>query len=232
MNMTVACRRRAFLNRRSEWITQPPLLMRRLFPKRVLWRAKVDDKRIFLTFDDGPVPGITPWVIDQLRKYGFRATFFCVGDNVRKYPRIFSQLKQASFETAIHGFHHRPAHRLTRAEFDTELRRSIELNSHACWYRPPHGILIPWRASQIGKYHLNIAMWDVLSQDYDRTLNPETIIDNVIGHVRPGSLIVFHDSLKAWPNLKKALPVVLSWLSEKGYQTDILSSLNQNIRKL
>jgi len=228
--MKPACKRRAFLNRRSEWMTQPPLFLRRLFPKKVLWRANVNGKRIFLTFDDGPVPGITPWVIDQLRKYEFRATFFCVGDNVRKYPKIFLQLKQAGFETAIHGFHHKPAHRLTGVEFDAELSRSTELNSHASWYRPPHGILFPWRVSMIGKYGLNIAMWDVLSQDYDRNLKPDAIIDNVLSHVRPGSLIVFHDSLKAWPNLKEALPVVLSWLSEKGYQTDMLSSLNQNIR--
>lgn len=213
------------MNSLSDNIVQPPLMVRRLFQKDIVWRAEVNERKVFLTFDDGPVPGITPWVLKLLGKYDIKATFFCVGDNVRKYPRIYTQLQGEGHETAIHGFFHKPAHKMNKYEFEEDLNRSLELNSSARWYRPPHGIIFPWWVPIIKKYHLNIAMWDVLSRDYDRSLNPEIVTHNVLSKMRQGSLIVFHDSLKAWPNLKEALPKVLSWIKKSGYQADILSSL-------
>ncbi len=209
------------------WITKPPVFLRLLYPG-VLWQANVSEKKVFLTFDDGPVPGVTPWVIERLKEYGAIATFFCVGDNIRKYPGTYARLKQEGMETACHSFSHMPGHRIGKSAFLGDIDKGMEHNSGATWFRPPHGLLWPWWVGSIRKKGLNIAMWDILSRDYDRSLNPFQVAQNVIHNVRPGSVIVFHDSLKAWPNIKEALPIVLLWLQQNGYSTGILSSINKN----
>ncbi|PWE00422.1 polysaccharide deacetylase family protein [Marinilabilia rubra] len=213
------------------WITKPPLLLRLFYPS-VLWRCKTSKKEVFLTFDDGPVPGVTPWVLDILTNYGACGTFFCVGDNIRKYPGVFSQLVNSGNEAATHGFSHKPGNRLGIESYLKDIDLGLQYNAKARWFRPPHGFIYPWWVSHIRAKGVGIAMWDVLSGDYDRNLSPDKVIQNVIKHIRPGSLIVFHDSLKAWPNLKIALPAVLDWMSKNGYTTNFLSSINQNKRIL
>ncbi len=212
-------------------IVKPPLWLRLFFPSAV-WREKITEKRVFLTFDDGPVPGITPWVTDQLKSAGARATFFCVGDNVRKYPRVFEKVKRDGFHIGCHGYTHQPGYRLGLRNYLKDIDKGLKYCGTVEWFRPPHGILFPWWMPFIHRKGLNVAMWDVLSCDYDRALTPEEVTNNVLENVRPGSVIVFHDSLKAWPNLKVVLPIVLEWLRNNGYETDYLTSINQNKRTL
>lgn len=213
------------------WITKPPLLLRLFYPS-VLWRVKTREKEVFLTFDDGPVPGVTPWVLDLLSHYQACGTFFCVGDNIRKYPGVYQQLVDSGNEAGSHGFSHSPGNKLGFEAYLEDISRGLSLCANVRWFRPPHGIIWPWWVSAIRNRGVEIVMWDVLSRDYDRSLTPEKVIENVLNNIRPGSVIVFHDSLKAWPNLKEALPVVLDWISKNGYTTRLLSSINQNKRLL
>jgi len=166
--------------------------------------------------------------MEQLKGSGATATFFCVGDNIRKYPGVFASLIDKGYETGAHTFSHMPAYRLGLKGFLADLDRGLKLHQEVQWFRPPHGILWPWWNSSLKKRGLRIAMWDVMSGDYDRSLTPRQVTNNVLRNIRPGSVVVFHDSLKAWPNLKEALPAVLAWLKANGYRTDILSSINQN----
>jgi peptidoglycan/xylan/chitin deacetylase (PgdA/CDA1 family) len=205
--------------------------MRLLFPGAI-WREKTVDKRVFLTFDDGPVPGITPWVIEQLKKTEAKATFFCIGDNVRKYPGVFDNLKKEGFGIGCHGFSHKPGHKAGFKAYLKDIDKGLEYCGPVQWFRPPHGIIFPWWIPAIRKKGLNVVLWDVLSCDYDRSLLPQEVTANVLRNIRPGSIIVFHDSLKAWPNLKVALPEVLKWIKLHGYTTGFLTSINQNKRIL
>jgi peptidoglycan/xylan/chitin deacetylase (PgdA/CDA1 family) len=217
------------LNSKFDWITRPPELLRMFYPS-VLWRVKNAGTKVFLTFDDGPVPGVTPWVMGQLKAFDAKGTFFCVGDNIRKYPGIYNHLLEEGFETGTHSYSHTPGHRFGIKEFLKDISRGLEYSREVRWFRPPHGILLPWWVPQIRKEGVRVVMWDVLSRDYDRSLLPSRVIKNVVENIRPGSVVVFHDSLKAWPNLKIALPAVLSWIKENGYTTAFLSSINQNKR--
>lgn len=207
-------------------IVKPPGWLRLFFPA-ALWREKTNLKKVFLTFDDGPVPGVTPWVIKQLKLSGAKATFFCVGDNVRKYPGVFESLKKEGFHVGCHGYLHKPGHRMGLRKYLKDIDDGLKYCGSVKWFRPPHGILFPWWMPFIQRKGLKVAMWDVLSCDFDRSLSPEEVTDNVLQNIRPGSVIVFHDSLKAWPNLKTALPLVLEWLGRNGYITDYLTSINQ-----
>lgn len=223
------CSRWGFLNDRYDFIVKPPQWLRNLYPS-VLWRAESDkkDKRVFLTFDDGPVPGITSWVVECLKSYEARATFFCVGDNIRKYPSAFMRLKEEKeMETGCHSFSHKPGHRMGKKKFLKDLDKGLEYMPETRWFRPPHGSMYPWWIKDIRRRGIEVVMWDVLSRDYDRSVGPGRVLRNVTANVRPGSVIVFHDSLRAWPNLKVSLPRVLTWLKENGYRTEILGSIDQ-----
>jgi len=218
------CKKPVFFNSLSGLIVKPPPLVRAFYPD-VTWRVglKEDDKRVYLTFDDGPVPGVTPWVLDQLKEWNAFATFFCVGDNVRKYPAVYEQLeKDKNVETGCHGFSHFSGHRAGKQKFLADLDEALTFLPDVCWFRPPHGSMWPWWTKAVRRRGLNVVMWDVLSQDYDRSLSPGQVVDHVTENIQPGSVVVFHDSLKAWPNLKEVLPVVMKWLTNNGYKTDLL----------
>jgi peptidoglycan/xylan/chitin deacetylase (PgdA/CDA1 family) len=210
-------------------MVRPPAWVRLFFPAAV-WRDKTCENRVYLTFDDGPVPGITPWVTEQLKLADAKATFFCVGDNIRKYPGVFERLRNEGFSMGCHGYSHRPGHKMGMRKYMNDLDEGLKYCGPVDWFRPPHGVLFPWWIPVIQKRGLKVVMWDVLSCDYDRSLTPQDVINNVLRNIRPGSVIVFHDSLKAWPNLKIALPAVLEWLRNNHYTTEILTSINQNKR--
>lgn len=197
-------------------IEQPPLLYRLLFPEAI-WRIQKRGRKIaYLTFDDGPVPEVTPWVLDLLSKYNVKATFFLVGDNVARNPELFERIKAEGHSWGNHTMHHLQGFKST---FPTYVRdilaadRLIESNL----FRPPHG-LMRWSQAAHIKQHYNIIMYDLVTRDYNRSLSPERIVKNVKRYTRNGSIIVFHDSVKSWYNLKNALPESIEWLRHEGYE--------------
>lgn len=205
-----------------DWVIQPPALIRWLFP-RSLWRDGSGRKVIYLTFDDGPVPEQTPWVLDLLRKHGIRATFFCVGDNVRKHPDLFRRLVEEGHSVGNHTFNHVPLFRkgvTWRSYLDNVSLCDEAMSPHRpALFRAPHGHITPLRAWQLTRERFKrIVFWDVMPKDYDSRLEPQQVLDNVIRHVRPGSVIVFHDSIKAGPRMRHALEGTILHFKELGYE--------------
>ncbi len=197
-------------------IERPPLLYRLFFPG-TLWRRKSTDgkKVVYLTFDDGPIPEVTPWVLDVLRERGIKATFFCVGDNVRKHPDVFRQVLAEGHEVGNHTFHHLQGIKTTTKRYVDDTEEADAL-IHSRYFRPPHGHL---RIRQLLKVRrkYRVVMWDLVTRDYSKWMTPERTLENVRRYVRNGSIIVFHDSLKAERNLRYALPRALDYLIAEGY---------------
>lgn len=197
------------------FIEQPPLLYRLLFPGGHWRLPSKEEKVIYLTFDDGPIPEITEWVLDVLDKYNIKATFFCVGDNVRKYPHIYQEIVDRGHKTGNHTFNHLQGIRSWTRKYLQNTEKASELIKSEL-FRPPHGHMrIPQFWALRKKYQ--IVLWDVVTRDYSKRQTPEQVLDNVKGYARNGSIIVFHDSLKAEKNMKYALPRAIEWLLEQGY---------------
>lgn len=201
-------------------IERPPKLYRWLFPGAV-WRKPVEGKKtIYLTFDDGPIPEITPWVLDLLDRYNIKATFFCVGDNVRKHPDIYQMILDRGHRVGNHTFNHIQGIRSFSKRYLTNARLASEYISSDL-FRPPHGhmrILQFW----ILRRYYKIVMWDVVTRDYSKLKTPDEVFGNVKKYTRDGSVIVFHDSLKAETNMKEALPRSIEWLLAQGYTFSLL----------
>lgn len=203
------------------FIEQPPLFYRILFPECV-WRLHKKRKCVYLTFDDGPIPEVTPWVLDTLDRYGVKATFFCVGDNVKRNPELFEEIKRRGHSVGNHTMNHLQGMKVTARRY---LRNVTEANMliKSPLFRPPHGLL-KWAQSNVLREHFTIVMYDVVSRDYSRKLTGEQVLKNIKRYVRKGSIIVFHDSLKAEKNMKYALPKAIEWLMEKGYSIERIKS--------
>lgn len=201
-------------------IEQPPLLYRLLFPEAV-WRINRRGRKVvYLTFDDGPIPEVTPWVLDLLDAEGIKATFFMVGDNVRRHPEVFEEVKRRGHSYGNHTMHHLQGFKVTSMTYMRDITEADRLiDSHL--FRPPHGI-IRWRQAKAIKSRYNIVMYDLVSRDYSKRLRPNQVFDNVRRYARPGSIIVFHDSLKAERNMKAALPLAIKWLKNEGYEFGVL----------
>ena len=202
-------------------IEQPPILYRLLYPKAI-WRIPVPDKKtVYLTFDDGPIPEVTPWVLDILDKFNVKATFFCVGDNVRKYGHIYKELINRGHSAGNHTFHHLQGWQNRSSKFLDNARKAKELiNSDL--FRPPHGHMIFPQPALLKRKGYKIVMWDVVTRDYSKYMNPQQVLNNVKRYTRDGSIIVFHDSLKAETNMKYALPKAIEWLLEQGYSFELV----------
>jgi len=196
------------------YLIHTPRFIQNLFPS-FIWRVPTKEKKIFLTFDDGPIPEVTPWVLDILGQYNAKATFFCVGDNVRKYPEIFETIVQTGHKAGNHTFHHLNGWTSENIPYFHNVRHCARLVDGDL-FRPPYGKLRP-KQIQFLTRHYNIVMWDVLSGDFDRSITPHQCFENVRQNSREGSIIVFHDSKKAWENLSYSLPKVLEYFSKKGY---------------
>lgn len=197
-------------------IEQPPLLYRLLFPEAI-WRVKNKGCRtVYLTFDDGPIPEVTPWVLDTLDSFGIKATFFLVGDNVRRNPQLFDEIKQRGHSFGNHTMHHLQGMKVTTLRYMRDITEADTLIDSVL-FRPPHGI-IRWAQAAAIKNHYNIVMYDLVTRDYSRKVTPEQVLENVKRFTRNGSIIVFHDSLKAERNLRYALPRAIQWLKDEGYE--------------
>lgn len=202
------------------FLEQPPFFYRLLFPGG-LWRKKPEKgKMIYLTFDDGPIPEITPWVLDILDRYNVKATFFCVGDNVRKYPEQYQQLLERGHQVGNHTFNHLQGLRTTTEKYLENVEAAAGYIESKL-FRPPHGhIRLPQFFRLRKKYQ--IVLWDVVTRDYSKFMTPEKVLNNVKRYTRNGSIIVFHDSLKAEKNMKEALPKAIEWLKQEGYSFGLL----------
>ena len=200
-------------------IEQPTSLLRWLYP-RATWRMDASQRKVFLTFDDGPIPEATPWVLQTLKEYGAKATFFMVGDNVRKYPEVYQQVLAEGHSVGNHTYNHLGSLRHSTREYVENVQRADEL-IHSELFRPPHGWFRPSAYRTLAKEY-RIIMWDLVTRDYSRRITAEDVFDNVRRSVRNGSIITFHDSLKSIDKLHEALPRSLSWLQQQGYSFEKL----------
>jgi len=199
------------------WVKTPFFVKKFLFPSYTWNKKKIaKQKTVYLTFDDGPTPQITDWVLQQLEQYQAKGTFFCIGKNVVAHPDIYLKLKNSSHEIGNHTFNH-----FNGWETDTPIYLQ---NVAACkevleskWFRPPYGRIKREQAKALQQEGYDIVMWSVLSGDFDETLSKEKCLANVLGAVKDGDIVVFHDSTKAFRLLEYVLPKVLKELSERGF---------------
>ena len=196
-------------------IEQPPKLLRWLYP-RALWRMDKNVKAVYLTFDDGPIPEITPWVLDLLDKYNIKATFFLVGDNVRKHPEEFKMIIERGHRVGNHTFNHISGLKYLSYNYLENTNKADEL-INSTLFRPPHGWM-RWGQYMVLSHRYTVVMWDLVTRDYSKRLNGRQVLRNVKKYVRNGSIITFHDSIKSEKNLKYALPRAIEWLLEQGYE--------------
>ena len=196
-------------------IEQPPKLLRWLYP-RALWRMDKNVKAVYLTFDDGPIPNITPWVLDLLDKYNIKATFFLVGDNVRKHPEEFKMIVERGHRVGNHTFNHISGLKYLSYNYLENTNKADEL-INSTLFRPPHGWM-RWGQYMVLSHRYTVVMWDLVTRDYSKRLNGPQVLNIVKKYVRNGSIITFHDSIKSEKNLKYALPRAIEWLLEQGYE--------------
>ena len=173
------------------------------------------ERAVYLTFDDGPIPESTPFLLDTLHHYGAKATFFMVGDNVRKYPQLFERIKAEGHQVGNHTHNHISGfpHSIKDYMYNVE-RANAYIQSH--YFRPPHGWMRLTQYAWLSR-KFKVVMWDVVTRDYSKWMTADDIVNNVKSYTRPGSIITFHDSLKAIDKLRTALPQSIEWLMQQGY---------------
>ncbi len=206
------------------YLVNTPRLVQWLFPGRV-WAFSRKEPGVYLTFDDGPIPEVTPWVLDELKKHNVKATFFCIGDNVRKHPEIFERIVAEGHIIGNHTFHHLNGWKTKTEEYLQDVEAAeVEFNKTIFnrkrtpkLFRPPYGKMTSAQAKEIQQKGYKIIMWDVLSADFDAKISAEKCLQNVLNNIKPGSIVAFHDSLKAEKNLRFVLPKVLEFCFEKKY---------------
>ena len=197
-------------------IEQPAVFLRWIYP-HALWRMDKREKAVYLTFDDGPIPEATPFILDTLERYGAKATFFMVGENARKYPHLLAEVKARGHRIGNHTNNHIGGFRWWSWLYRANV---VEANKvlHTNLFRPPHGWMKMMQYRVLRHCGFRVVMWDVVTRDYSRRLTAEDVLNNVRRYTRPGSIITFHDSLKSIDKLKHALPEALQWLIQEGYE--------------
>ncbi|PJJ76619.1 peptidoglycan/xylan/chitin deacetylase (PgdA/CDA1 family) [Thermoflavifilum aggregans] len=197
--------------------TRTPFWIKSMFPDWI-WDVKEAQPAVYLTFDDGPHPEITPFVLEQLRKYHAHATFFCIGHRVVKYADVYQQIFIEEHSIGNHTYDHLDGWNVPAQKYtDNVMLAAVHINSHL--FRPPYGHITPWLYRKLKKQlpNIQVVMWNVLSGDFDTSLSPQVCAEKVLFKTRPGSVIVFHDSEKARPRLEYALPRVLAYFEKKGW---------------
>ena len=194
-----------------------------LFPGAVfrIKSTEAGKRRVFLTFDDGPIPEVTPWVLDVLDEFGVKATFFMVGQNVERNPRLLEEVRRRGHGVGNHTLHHIQGASATTMRYMRDSAEGARLTGSNL-FRPPHGWLRPRQLMALKKRY-RIVMYDLVTRDYSWRLSSEDVVANVRRYTRDGSIIVFHDSLKSFPRLKEALPESLRWLKGEGYEFELIS---------
>ncbi len=191
---------------------RPPKIIKRLMPD-LIWEIP-DEDGIFLTFDDGPTPGVTEWVLSVLAKYNAKATFFALGKNVEMYPDLYEKILAEGHKVGNHTYSHQKGWRMSLERYTEDVDFANDfINSPL--FRPPYGQITPAQSRYLGQRY-KIVMWDVLSRDYNRNIPPRTCLRNVTKYLQPGAIVVFHDSEKSFRNLRYALPRTLERIKELG----------------
>ena len=196
------------------FIEQPAIWLRWLYP-RATWRMDKNERAVYLTFDDGPIPEATPFILKTLAEFGVHATFFMVGDNVRKHPELYDQIVAAGHQVGNHTFNHWGGFKHTTRSYSENVQKANDL-IHSHLFRPPHGWMRWEQYFWVGRKY-RIVMWDLVTRDYSKWMTADDIVANVKRYARNGSIITFHDSLKSIDKLHYALPESLRWLKEQGY---------------
>lgn len=199
--------------------------MKRIF-SGFTWQFPSAEKSVYLTFDDGPIPEVTDWTLAILKEYNAKATFFCIGENITKHPKLFKQIQQEGHSFGNHTYNHINGWHSSTQDFiknvdlcQNEITNfSDENNSEMQLFRPPYGKLNLKQFMLLKKRGYKVIMWDILSADFDTTISPEKCAENVLKNIQPGSIIIFHDSIKASKNLKYALPQTLAYLKKNGFE--------------
>ena len=202
-------------------------IIKKLFSNYV-WDIPNHENKVYLTFDDGPIPEITQWTLNQLKEYDAKATFFCIGDNIRKYPEIFKKIINEEHSIGNHTFNHLNGWKTSTTDYieNSKLYETehCKLSNENCQlFRPPYGKIKPSQSKALRKLGYKIIMWDVISYDFDQTITKETCLENVLKNMQPGSIIVFHDSIKAFSNLEFVLPRTLEFLKKNGFVCEKLT---------
>lgn len=202
------------------YLTSSPWWLRRLYPD-CLWEMPKDDGKIYLTFDDGPHPDATPLVLDMLAAAGAKASFFCIGDNVRKYPEIYQRILREGHRVGNHSYHHLNGWKTSNDAYLEDIQEAQTLIDSNI-FRPPYGRIRRAQIRALRSIGMKPVMWSLLSGDFDPQLSKEQCAVNVLKNLAPGHIVVFHDSKKALQKMQYALPLVLQLISERGWVAEKL----------
>ena len=192
----------------------------RPFLGKLSWRKSSSSKVIYLTFDDGPVPEVTPFVLDLLDTFNLKATFFCVGENVQKYPELYAELIEKGHKTGNHTFNHLKGSSIHTDKYIANVEKAAGY-IQSDLFRPPYGRINYSQKRSLNKL-FEIVMWDLLTHDYNQKLSPELILNNIKHYSRNGSIVVFHDSIKAKNNMLTVLPLAIEFWKSEGYEFGLL----------
>lgn len=211
-------------------LVKPPNILKRIYPNRI-WSIPNNENKVYLTFDDGPIPQVTPWVLDILKEFQAKATFFCIGENMDRHFDICNRVIVEGHRIGNHTYNHLNGWKTTSKSYienvklleDVLIVNDVKPEKKTLLFRPPFGRLSSKQSKSLQKRGYKIYMWDVLSGDFSKKLSREKCLNNVIKNTSPGSIIVFHDSLKAERNLRYVLPKALEFISEKGWECSALA---------
>ncbi len=207
----------------NSYFTKTPRWIKTLYPNQ-LWSLPNTKSVIYLTFDDGPTPEITDWVLNTLQLYNAKATFFCIGNNIKKHPTIFNNIIKNQHSIGNHTFNHEMGWRTNNEDYVSSVLKTQEIiattnskTQNTKLFRPPYGKIKRSQSKLLNKQNYKIVMWSVLSWDFDTSVKVQRCLKNVINNTKSGDIIVFHDSVKAFDNLKVVLPKTLEYFSDKGF---------------
>ncbi|HLK29605.1 MAG TPA: polysaccharide deacetylase family protein [Puia sp.] len=202
------------------YLVKTPWLLKKIYPS-CIWDIVTQEKKFYLTFDDGPHPEATPFVLDELKKYNAKATFFCIGKNVAAYPEIYKRILQEGHRVGNHTHNHLNGWKVNDKKYFDDIEQSKKYIDSDL-FRPPYGRIKKFQIACLQKTGFKIIMWDVLSADFDTKISAEQCMLNVLRNTKQGSIIVFHDSEKAFERMRIALPETLNFFAGKGYNFEAL----------